>query len=105
MDKQALAAEYVRLIGYDPFEDDHSITEEEVAQTLKEYKEEAARAEAESLIERAIAARTARGLKLTFLIPADHIGPEREFSCYPKDEATKLRWIASKTAAGWKLLA
>jgi len=41
MTREQLAAEYVELIGYDPFEDDPEITEEEVAQTLAEYKIEA----------------------------------------------------------------
>lgn len=35
--KAALALEYRDVIGYDPFEDDPSITVEEVAETLREY--------------------------------------------------------------------
>lgn len=35
-----LAAEYVDLIGYDPFEDDPTISIEDVRQTLREYHEE-----------------------------------------------------------------
>lgn len=38
--KAALAAEYVELIGYDPFEDDATITYAEVRQTLADYKVE-----------------------------------------------------------------
>jgi hypothetical protein len=36
--KAALAAEYLDLIGYDPFEDDPEITVEEVAANLADYK-------------------------------------------------------------------
>ncbi len=43
--KEALAAEYVRLIGYDPFQDDPSTTVEEVQQILAEFKAELARSE------------------------------------------------------------
>lgn len=53
------------------------------------------------IIAAAIARRTAAGLKITFLIPADCYGPEREFACYPHDEATKQRWIATKAKKGW----
>lgn len=35
--KQQLAAEYVELIGYDPFKDDPAITVDEVRETLREY--------------------------------------------------------------------
>ena len=35
--KQQLAAEYVDMIGYDPFEDDPAITVDEVRDTLREY--------------------------------------------------------------------
>ena len=38
--KSALAKQYVAKIGYNPFEDDPTITAEEVEQTLKEYDEE-----------------------------------------------------------------
>lgn len=41
----ALTAEYVRLIGYDPFMDEPSISEETVAQTLRDWKLEALTAE------------------------------------------------------------
>jgi len=37
MDREALAAEYVERIGYDPFEDDPTISEDEVRQTLVEH--------------------------------------------------------------------
>lgn len=47
MDKQQLAAEYVEKIGYDPFEDDPTLTAEEVAQTLREYDAEVAAARAD----------------------------------------------------------
>lgn len=40
-ERAALAAEYVNLIGYDPFADDPSLTVEDVRQTLAEYKVEA----------------------------------------------------------------
>ncbi len=46
-DKAALAAEYVDLIGYDPFEDDPAIAVEEVAQILREYKAEVAKESAQ----------------------------------------------------------
>lgn len=36
-EKAALAREYVATIGYDPFEDDPTISADEVAQTLAEY--------------------------------------------------------------------
>jgi hypothetical protein len=41
--KAELAAEYVEKIGYDPFEDDPSISVEEVARTLTEWDAEAAK--------------------------------------------------------------
>lgn len=37
--KAELAAEYLDKIGYDPFEDDPTMTVEEVAQLLAEYDE------------------------------------------------------------------
>lgn len=42
-ERRLLAKEYEELVGYDPFEDDPSVTEEEVARTIEEYKEEARR--------------------------------------------------------------
>lgn len=39
-ERTALAAEYVRLIGYDPFADDPASTSAEVQQTLNEWHEE-----------------------------------------------------------------
>lgn len=38
--KAALAAEYVSMIGYDPFVDDPKATVAEVQQTLREYRAE-----------------------------------------------------------------
>lgn len=38
--RSALSREYVEKIGYDPFEDDPSITPEEVQRTLEEYDAE-----------------------------------------------------------------
>lgn len=43
--RQALTVAYVSLIGYDPFADDPSLTNEQAAQVLREYKAEVARAE------------------------------------------------------------
>lgn len=40
-DRAQLAAEYVDRIGYDPFEDDPTISIGDVRQTLREYHEEA----------------------------------------------------------------
>jgi len=40
--RAALAAEYVELIGYDPFEDDPTISCDEVERTLAEWRAEAA---------------------------------------------------------------
>lgn len=37
-ERETLAAEYVELIGYDPFEDDPTITATEVRETLRGYK-------------------------------------------------------------------
>lgn len=37
-ERSVLAAEYVELIGYDPFEDDPTITAAEVRETLRGYK-------------------------------------------------------------------
>jgi hypothetical protein len=44
-ERAGLASEYVRLIGYDPFADDPSLSNDDVAQTLAEHADEAARAE------------------------------------------------------------
>ncbi len=38
--RDALGAEYVELIGYNPFEDDPTISTGEVAEILREYKAE-----------------------------------------------------------------
>jgi hypothetical protein len=38
--KAALAADYIATVGYNPFEDDATITTDEVAQTLVEYRAE-----------------------------------------------------------------
>lgn len=37
-DRVALAAEYVELVGYDPFEDDPTIEESVVAETIAEIR-------------------------------------------------------------------
>ena len=49
------------------------------------------------IIKRAIAARTAAGLKLTFIIP-DRAEP---FTCFPSSEAIKATWIANAARKGW----
>lgn len=56
------------------------------------------------IIKRAIAMRTAQGLKLTFLIPADEVAPSREWTCYPHDFATRNKWIANGAAKGWTVV-
>lgn len=38
--RDALGAEYVELIGYNPFEDDPTISTDEVADILREFKAE-----------------------------------------------------------------
>ena len=38
--RKQLAAEYIDRIGYDPFEDDPSITLDEVRNALRDYDEE-----------------------------------------------------------------
>ena len=38
MQRETLRQEYVRLIGYDPFEDDPSMTVEQVREILADYK-------------------------------------------------------------------
>lgn len=42
MSRQQLAAAYLDLVGYDPFEDDPTITESEVAEMLLGYESEMA---------------------------------------------------------------
>lgn len=42
MSREQLTAAYLDLIGYDPFADDPTITEEEVVRTLAEYRAEIA---------------------------------------------------------------
>lgn len=37
--RDALGAEYLTLIGYNPFEDDPTLTTDDVAEILREYKE------------------------------------------------------------------
>ncbi len=48
------------------------------------------------ILQRVIAARVAAGLILMFEVP----GPEI-FTCYPKNEADKRRWLARAEAKGW----
>ena len=57
-----------------------------------------------AIVAAAIAKRTAAGLKLTFLIPADDIGGERPWSCFPSSEKVKAKWIADAEKRGWKLV-
>ena len=38
MQRETLRQEYIRLIGYDPFEDDPSMTVEQVREILADYK-------------------------------------------------------------------
>lgn len=40
-DVAQLAAEYIELIGYDPFDDDPATTADEIRQTLRDYRAEA----------------------------------------------------------------
>ncbi|MGO8269255.1 hypothetical protein ACC862_24135 [Rhizobium ruizarguesonis] len=63
-----------------------------------------ARASALDLIARAMTKRTEAGLKVTFLIPADAIGPAREWACFPKDMETRARWIEDKAKLGWTVV-
>ncbi|MBB3980108.1 hypothetical protein GGQ64_005355 [Rhizobium azooxidifex] len=56
-----------------------------------------------AIIAAAIARRTAAGLKLTFIIPADDIGPEREWSCFPSTHEQRAKWIAEKAKHGWRV--
>ena len=56
MDRQQLAAAYFELVGYDPFEDDPTIAEAEVAEVLRGYGAEMATdaASAEEFIRRCV---------------------------------------------------
>jgi hypothetical protein len=45
LNRQELAAAYIDKVGYDPFEDDPTITEAEVAENLAGHDEEEAEAE------------------------------------------------------------
>ncbi len=38
IDKETVRAEYIALIGYDPFEDDPSMTVDEVREIIADYK-------------------------------------------------------------------
>ena len=38
MQRETLRQEYIRLIGYDPFEDDPSLTVDEVREIIADYK-------------------------------------------------------------------
>ncbi len=38
MQRETLRQEYIRLIGYDPFEDDPSMTVDEVREIIADYK-------------------------------------------------------------------
>lgn len=49
------------------------------------------------IVEQAIARRASQGLALTFQIP-DRAEP---FTCYPKDEAQKMKWLEEGKAKGW----
>jgi hypothetical protein len=57
-----------------------------------------------AMMKAVMAARENAGLHVRWIVPADHISPEREWSAYAKDEAQKAAWIASKAKLGWKLI-
>jgi hypothetical protein len=50
------------------------------------------------LIATAIAARNKTGMILRFEIP----GREDTFTCYPKDDASKRKWLEQAAAKGWR---
>jgi hypothetical protein len=52
---------------------------------------------ANPLIAQVIAARTAARLVLMFDIPSR----QEPFTCYPKDEASKQKWLEQAEANGW----
>ena len=49
------------------------------------------------MIAQVIAARTASRLALMFEIP----GRDDVFTCYPKDEASKQKWLEQAKSKGW----
>lgn len=52
-----------------------------------------------SIQEQIMQQRAADGLKLTFRIP----GRQDLFVCYPKDDASKARWLANAETNGWSV--
>ena len=54
----------------------------------------------EQIVALAMAQRTAHGLKLVFQCP-DRDTP---FTCYPKDEGQKVKWLATADKRGWVLV-
>lgn len=57
-----------------------------------------------SLIERAMAKREAEGLHVRWVVPADAIQPEHEWSAYASSPEVRRAWIREKAALGWRLL-
>jgi hypothetical protein len=51
------------------------------------------------IVAQAMARRAATGLVLHFDVP----GRPDVFTCYPKDEATKARWLANALKDGWHI--
>lgn len=54
----------------------------------------------EEIVKLAMANRTAAGLKLTFRIPNE----DEPFTCYPKDDAQKAKWLKNAASKGWTLI-
>lgn len=48
----------------------------------------------------AMKARTEKGLRLEWFIPAE----QRNFTAFAKDEAQKAAWLAKAEADGWQLV-
>jgi hypothetical protein len=53
----------------------------------------------DQLITKAMATRTAQGLKLTWFIPDQ----KRNFTAFAKDEPQKWAWLLNARAEGWQL--
>lgn len=62
--------------------------------------EDQARMDSADLLNFAMAHRAERGLALVFEIP----GREDAFTCYPRDNAQKAKWLADAADKGWTLL-
>ena len=56
------------------------------------------------LIEATKAKREAAGLHVRWLLPADAIGPEREWSAYASSPEQRDRWMREKARLGWRLI-